>query len=69
MTKFWAGTNIPKSSGNAFTERPAVVFANDPGERAKATLARLIGTGYAPGRIHVEGSRPGHIPQAMRTKQ
>lgn len=33
--KFWPGTNIVKSTGNAFTERPAVVMAT-PQEQARA---------------------------------
>lgn len=32
---FWPGTGIVKSTGNAFTERPAVVMAT-PSEQARA---------------------------------
>jgi hypothetical protein len=39
-TPFWPGTNIPKSSGNAFTARPESLFASDKAEMAKATLQR-----------------------------
>jgi hypothetical protein len=37
---YWPGTNTPKSLNNAFTQRPASVFAADKAEQAKATLAR-----------------------------
>ncbi len=37
---FWPGTKTPKSLNNAFTQRPASVFAADKAEQAKATLAR-----------------------------
>jgi hypothetical protein len=40
MSNFWPGTGTPKSSGNAFTVRPASVFADDKTEQAKATLQR-----------------------------
>jgi hypothetical protein len=34
-TGYWPGTGIKKSTGNAFTERPAVVMAT-PSEQARA---------------------------------
>ena len=37
---YWPGTNIKKSTGNAFTVRPAAVFQNDISEKMKANTAR-----------------------------
>ena len=39
MSNFWPDGTV-KSAGNAFTARPPSVFADDKGEKAKATLAR-----------------------------
>ncbi|NWF45409.1 hypothetical protein F3K02_09135 [Hydrogenophaga sp. D2P1] len=37
---YWPDTKIIKSTNNAFTQARASLFANDPGEVGKATLAR-----------------------------
>ena len=37
---YWPGSNIEKSTDNAFTQRLAAVFSTDPQEIAKATLHR-----------------------------
>ena len=67
-TAFWPGTSVRKSTGNAFTARPAV-FAGDKAEIAKATLERNRKKTPAKVRrsISVEPRSYGAIPNALKS--
>lgn len=53
-TDYWPGSGIKKSTDNAFTQRPASVFANDQVEKQRVTRQKQIGTGYVKSQISIE---------------
>ena len=53
-TAYWPGSGIKKSTNNAFTQRPAVVFAGDQVEKQRVTAQKKLGTGFVRGQISIE---------------